>query len=169
MQPFSQKYFDFAWYFLNHIPTNEEYNNLIETFKTAIDQLQFGSPLNSKQIDILFKYSKFSDFSWGNGKSYPTSENLWDNRRIIDQGFQPPSYQSIDYLEFPNPDNPQGVPYPTIAKPQNKPLPQRTYTPYQCANLKLYEEELHNNIKSTDSINDLFKYHQLHSFSTYFD
>jgi hypothetical protein len=95
MQPFLQKYFDFAWYFLNHIPTNEEYNNLIETLKSAIDQLQFGSPLNSNQINILFKYSKFSDFSWGNGKSYPTSEDLWDNGHVIDQGFQAPADQTI--------------------------------------------------------------------------
>ena len=79
MKSFSQKYFDFAWQFLNHIPTSEEYHSLVEKLEVAINLLQFGSPLTSEQTHILFEYSKFSDFSWGNGKSKPLSEELWDN------------------------------------------------------------------------------------------
>jgi hypothetical protein len=167
MKAFSQQYFDFAWQYLNHIPTNKEYNTLIEKLELAISLLQFGSPLTSEQTNILFNYSKFSGFSWGNNKSTPLSEELWDNGRIVEQDFNTPAPRPI-YLEFPNPDNPQGILYPPIT--QKETIPQEhIYTPTECKELQLFEKEINNNIFSGDGVKQLFKYRQQNGFSFYLD
>ncbi|CAG8651594.1 3889_t:CDS:2, partial [Dentiscutata erythropus] len=83
------------------------YNNLVEKLEVAIDLLQFGSPLNTEQTNFLFAYSKFSRFSWGNGKSTPLSKELWNNIQVVDPDFDTLAQTSVYYLEFPNPDNPQ--------------------------------------------------------------